>query len=333
MPCHRKWTISSRTTTSRIGVTKTIRGTGNSVDSREACQRWIQFNNNGREISEPAKVPPVQTVDARTVYDVVLAKAGCWPRDRVTQRTVEEVRNKTGAWGRNAPLEPTGEWFLEGLAPGKTLVDTDDDGMPDKWENAHGLDPNDPADATRIVPAGRSKGHSFYIPFACSRHRNQARLLEFGQVGSESQWCGRACQSLPKSVPFSCPKLPTFSPRTNSHGDSKKAIQRRGADRYQETRLDSALASPKGQATLDGEETPGELPYNWPVIGWIVFMHVAASAAPWVFTGSGRCDVCTALVHGRRRRLSGLSSAVDSLQFSDLSAHTVPVGYPRGFGG
>jgi pectate lyase len=29
--------------------------------------------------------------------------------------------------------------------------------MPDAWETAHGLDPKDPADATKVVPAGASK--------------------------------------------------------------------------------------------------------------------------------------------------------------------------------
>lgn len=121
--------------------------------------RWIQFNNNGREINEPATVPPVQTVDARDVYELVLTRAGCWPRDRVTSRTIVEVRNQSGAWGRNASLEPTAEWFLEGLVPGKALADSDNDGMPDAWERAHGLNPNDPTDATRVVPAGGSEGN------------------------------------------------------------------------------------------------------------------------------------------------------------------------------
>ena len=67
----------------------------------------------------------------------------------------------------------------------------------------------------------------------------------------------------------------------------EKATQRRGASRHQETRLDSTATLPKGQATFSRAETPGELPYNWPVIGWIVFMHVAALAAPWVFTWQG----------------------------------------------
>ena len=119
--------------------------------------RWIQFNNNGRELDQPAPVPPIDMVDARQVYDLVLAKAGCWPRDRMTRRTVEEVKTASGAWGRNAPAAPTDEWFLEGLTPGKPPADSDGDGMPDAWETAHGLNPNDSADATRVVPAGKSK--------------------------------------------------------------------------------------------------------------------------------------------------------------------------------
>src|SRR5262245_49152263 len=119
--------------------------------------RWIQFNNNGGELDKPAKVPPVETVDAKEVYDLVLGKVGCWPRDRLTRRTVEEAKNKAGAWGRSGPAEPTDEWFLDGLAPGKAPADADGDGLPDAWERAHGLDPGDPADATKVVPAGASK--------------------------------------------------------------------------------------------------------------------------------------------------------------------------------
>jgi hypothetical protein len=120
--------------------------------------RWLQFNNNGRELLQPAKTPLVQLVDARDVYPLVLAKAGCWPRDRVTLRTIDEVKNKTGAWGRNGPLQPTTDWFLEGLVAGKAPADSDDDGMPDEWEIARGLHPRDPGDASTLVPAGKSAG-------------------------------------------------------------------------------------------------------------------------------------------------------------------------------
>ena len=123
-----------------------------------APPRWIQFNNNGKEITQPAKTPTVQLVDAKDAYELVLANAGCWPRDRVTLRTIEEVKTKTGSWGRNAPLEPTTEWFLEGLTPGKAPLDSDGDGMPDTWEKTRGLNPNDATDASRIVLAGASPG-------------------------------------------------------------------------------------------------------------------------------------------------------------------------------
>lgn len=119
--------------------------------------RWVQFNNNGGELKQPAKVPPITMTDAKQAYHDVLARAGCWPRDRVSKRTINEVKNKTGTWGRNAPLQPTNAWFLEGLTIEKPPLDTDGDGLPDTWEKSHGLNANDPNDAKQIVTAGRSK--------------------------------------------------------------------------------------------------------------------------------------------------------------------------------
>jgi hypothetical protein len=120
--------------------------------------RWIQFNNNGNEIDIPAQTPAIALIDAKDAFDLVLAKAGCWPRDRVTTRTIDEVKAKTGAWGRNAPLEPSDEWFLEGLMTDKAAADKDGDGLPDDWEKMHGLDPNKPSDAAATVAAGKSAG-------------------------------------------------------------------------------------------------------------------------------------------------------------------------------
>ena len=128
--------------------------------------RWIQYNNNGMEISEPAPTPAITTRDAKEVVQLVLSQAGCWPRDRVTKTTVDEVKRKEGSWGRNAPLEPSDEWFMEGLTKGVTLPDSDRDGMPDAWEKSHALNPNDPSDAKKVVPANaspenRHKGYTF----------------------------------------------------------------------------------------------------------------------------------------------------------------------------
>lgn len=124
----------------------------------DGSPNWLQFNNNGQELDAPAETPPIELVDAQAAFDLVLAKAGCWPRDHMTLRTVHEVKSKTGNWGRHAPLAPSDDWFLKGLTPTGPPADTDDDGMPDAWETSHGLDPRDPADAHRIVAAGDSPG-------------------------------------------------------------------------------------------------------------------------------------------------------------------------------
>lgn len=118
---------------------------------------WVQFNHNGRELDAPAKTPEIELVDAKAAYDLILDKAGCWPRDRISKRTVHEVQTKTGSWGRNAPLTPTDAWFLEGLTQNQAPRDSDGDGMPDDWENSHHLNPNDPNDANSPVVAGASK--------------------------------------------------------------------------------------------------------------------------------------------------------------------------------
>jgi len=69
---------------------------------------------------------------------VVLDKAGAWPRDPMNTRTVNDVRTRVGTL-RNVSdaLITTGP-----AAP----ADADNDGMPDSWETARNLNPNDATD-------------------------------------------------------------------------------------------------------------------------------------------------------------------------------------------
>ena len=122
----------------------------------DRAPRWMQFNNNGRELNAPARTPKIGLVDAKAAFPLVLAKAGCWPRDRVTLRTIQEVRAGAGSWGRNAPSAPTNDWYLQGLAPTRAPADSDGDGLPDAWENAHGLNPGNARDASGKVASGES---------------------------------------------------------------------------------------------------------------------------------------------------------------------------------
>jgi hypothetical protein len=117
---------------------------------------WVRYTDRGEKLTTPAPVPPMTTHTAEDAYQLVISHAGGLPRDRVTKRTIEEVINGTGQWGRNAPLEPTDEWFLEGLQPLDPPMDTDDDGMPDSWEDSHGLNKQDPSDHSDIMPSGYS---------------------------------------------------------------------------------------------------------------------------------------------------------------------------------
>jgi len=126
-------------------------------------------------LKEPAPGPSITTYTADDAYELVMAKAGAWPRDATSRRTIEEVEEGTGGWvmmPKELMMEKQWDGWAEKLyqkpftrfyqdepndwpnpAPPK---DGDNDGMPDEWELAHGLNPADPADAQRTVPQGAS---------------------------------------------------------------------------------------------------------------------------------------------------------------------------------
>lgn len=115
---------------------------------------WLRFNMLGKFLEQPAVVADVTTGTAQNAYREVLATAGAWPRDRVTLRTIDEVRRGAGGWGRNAPEQPSDTWLLEGMAREVAAPDTDDDGMPDAWEDAHALNRKDRRDHAQRMRSG-----------------------------------------------------------------------------------------------------------------------------------------------------------------------------------
>jgi pectate lyase len=124
---------------------------------------------------EPWQAPPVAMQSAQQAYELVLERAGCFPRDAVSRRTIDEVRSGTGSWGRH---EPAGG-LMEGLTPGKAAVDSDGDGMPDSWERKHKLNPDDPSDANGIVPQGRHKGYT-YVEYYINELADQLTMARAG---------------------------------------------------------------------------------------------------------------------------------------------------------
>jgi len=129
-----------------------IEGVGTIQDPWAESQKlpaWARYYaNKGTKQETETPTPPVHTHAAQEAFQVVLARAGCFPRDVVTRRTVEEVKSGSGSWGRHEPND-----LLEGLTPGKPSLDTDNDGMPDEWELAHGHDRRKD-DSAQLVSSG-----------------------------------------------------------------------------------------------------------------------------------------------------------------------------------
>lgn len=100
-----------------------------------------------RIVDEPLEAAPVETLPAQEALEAVLATVGASlpVRDPVDARIVDQVRQRQGAIIDSQTQ--VGGWpqYRQSLPP----PDADLDGMPDAWETAHGLDPQDPSDGSK----------------------------------------------------------------------------------------------------------------------------------------------------------------------------------------
>lgn len=89
---------------------------------------------------------PVTTSSPEQAYLDVLAGAGCsFPkRDTIDRRIIRDVINRSGHSILNISYQPEGGWPILESQPAP--ADDDHDGMPNEWELAQGLDPNNPTD-------------------------------------------------------------------------------------------------------------------------------------------------------------------------------------------
>jgi hypothetical protein len=104
-------------------------------ERHQAAKVWKKY---AERAEKPHQMPAVTTAPAAENYETVLKTVGAWPRDPMNERVVKEVRTRTGkVRNHEAP-------FIEkGPDP---PADSDKDGMPDFWEKAMKLNPNDPSD-------------------------------------------------------------------------------------------------------------------------------------------------------------------------------------------
>lgn len=136
--------ISNCWTNAKVYVSGNI-GPGRPTNSGD---EWALIRNDvGEAIKSSVRVNEslIKTIHSVSdAYDLVLEKSGAiYPkRDITDQRIVNDVKNNTGSIINSQ--KDTGGWPL--YDPGIAVIDTDRDGMPDDWELANGLDPNNPGD-------------------------------------------------------------------------------------------------------------------------------------------------------------------------------------------
>jgi hypothetical protein len=103
--------------------------------------------------------PAIPKQSAKDAYNWIVKNAGCtFPaRDAIDAYMIDELKSV----GVNGKLIETESELPVKVALEKiwktAVVDTDRDGMPDEWELAHGLDPNNPKDGR---PFGLSKHYT-----------------------------------------------------------------------------------------------------------------------------------------------------------------------------
>ncbi|MFV3073686.1 hypothetical protein [Niveispirillum fermenti] len=122
---------------------------GNWMNHAEPADPWSLVSGvqaDGYRRNTPIPMPPVTTQTAPDAFRSVLDKAGAGPvRDAVDERIIADLRRGEGRIIDSQ--EDVGGWPM--LATGAPPPDSDGDGMPDDWERAHGLNPQDPADAAQ----------------------------------------------------------------------------------------------------------------------------------------------------------------------------------------
>lgn len=109
---------------------------------------------NGRKlftiVKTPYPVAPVRTQSPKEAYEAVLESVGAVVpvRDAVDARIIADVRDRTGKL-IDSQTE-VGGWpaYRSGTPP----RDSDNDGVPDFWETAHGMNPRNPSDAQAVDP-------------------------------------------------------------------------------------------------------------------------------------------------------------------------------------
>lgn len=137
-------------------------GIYNQIDNSKCDGSFNVDVKRDMRLDTPIEYHYTTTHTAEKAYEKVLDYVGAsLHRDALDEIIVNDVRNSKGTFGDNGIIDNQDQVkYADGSTGWPALqqtadeVDTDGDGMPDKWEIDNGLDPNDKTDGAKIGADG-----------------------------------------------------------------------------------------------------------------------------------------------------------------------------------
>lgn len=119
---------------------------------------------NFRTRTDYANYPSISPrLSAEELVPYLIAQVGATrpKRDQVDELLIQELKSlgKSGRYVYEEADLPLSNGGLGEIAQGTAPIDTDEDGIPDRWEEELGLDKNDPSDALKKSKQAEYKGY------------------------------------------------------------------------------------------------------------------------------------------------------------------------------
>ncbi|WP_216655742.1 pectate lyase family protein [Xylanibacter muris] len=179
-------------------------GMYNQIDASGCDGTYTSVTKDTIKITEPIPFVYTTTHSAEDAYEKVLAYAGAsLRRDSHDEMIVNDTRDgKASHTGSglskgfinsqddNRPADAPADWSAWPVLESKNApTDTDGDGIPDIYEENHGLNPDDPSDAASIASNGYSNIENYLNGLVAtitnSQEQGGEKLGEIQTVGSD----------------------------------------------------------------------------------------------------------------------------------------------------
>jgi autotransporter-associated beta strand protein len=132
--------------------------------------------------------PDIRTDSAQVAYAKIVAGVGAsLVRDSVDQRLIAELTTGGGKVITDPLLETPGFGTITG---GVAPTDTDQDGMPDTWETARGLNPANAADRNNVGATGYTRVEEYINDLMTATNAKRVWSASSGTWSTGANWTG-----------------------------------------------------------------------------------------------------------------------------------------------